>query len=101
MEGDSFSFNCSTPPELQDYATNFTVLVNDLSPDDRLVADGPFNNGTQSFVFKDTSYLDNGAVFACVANETIRSNDLNISILCKLMKETCAVILVTQTIKIA
>lgn len=85
IEGVNFTFMCGTPPELQQYDTTFTVLIDDLPAGSRVVSLEEAINGSQSFNFTSTSYLDDGLVFTCVANGTIKSTNLSISVLCKLI----------------
>ena len=78
---------CSTPSELKEYITSFTVFINNevVTPGDRLVAEGPTVNGSQLYSYTGILYTENGLVFSCVANETrsLKSPNLGLNVLCK------------------
>ena len=89
IEGGNFTFTCSTPSELKEYTTSFTVLINNevVTPGGRLVAEGKTVNGSQAYTYSGILYTENGLVFSCMANETethsLKSPDLGLNVLCK------------------
>ena len=87
IEDGNFTFRCSTPSELEEYITSFTVFINNevVTPGGRLVAEGPIVNGSQLYSYTGILYTDNGLVFSCVANNipSLKSPDLGLDVLCK------------------
>ena len=80
---DNFTFTCMATGNV-----NFTILIdNSTSTDkhDRLIM-GEMKNGSQMFIFTNTSYLDDRTTFQCIVNiqqKKFMSNVTTISVLCK------------------
>ena len=81
--GDNFAFTCMATGNV-----NFTILIDNSTSTnkyDRLFM-GEMKNGSQMFIFTDTSYHDDRTTFQCtvsIQQQTSVSNISTISVLCK------------------
>ncbi len=81
--GHNFTFSCNASATV----TNFTILVdghNSSEKMDRIIEGNMTSNHSQDFMFINTTYLDNGTVIQCVADEVYTSPMEYINVLCKL-----------------